>query len=326
MQQRQRLILTGVIAAAILSGLPVTTLGRIPSPAERIHRRRVLEQNRNNPRHYAEVKKNLVYASVNGIDLKLDIYVPKNAATALPLVVWIHGGGWRSGSKMNPRALPLAKEGFAVASINYRLTDVAVFPAQIHDCKAAIRYLRANAKEHNIDPDRIGVWGSSAGGHLAALLGTSNGKQELEGKVGKYLETSSDVQAVCDWFGPSDFLTMPIGKRKFKEGEDPEIKFLGGPISKKLVLAELCSPVTHVTKDAPPFLIMHGDKDTLVPLQQSQLLHDRLKGEGADVTLIVMEDTGHGFRNITSTFDPVLTFFQRTLAKPVTETSKTSEK
>ena len=160
------------------------------------------------------VKKNMIYASVEGTDLKLDLFIPEKAEGPMPLVVWIHGGGWRSGSKENCRALGLTEYGFAVASINYRLTDVAMFPAQIHDCKAAIRFLRANAKQHRIDPNRIGVWGSSAGAHLAALMGVTNGNKEVEGNIGKYTQTSSDVQAVCDWCGPTDFMTMPVNRQK----------------------------------------------------------------------------------------------------------------
>ena len=307
-----------LILVTILSGLTIPCFADSYDHVEKMQQRLRLNKIRNNPFRNVTVKKNLTYASVDGIDLKLDLYVPQKAEGPMPLVVWIHGGGWRSGSKDSCPALPMLRFGFAVASINYRLTDVAVFPAQIHDCKAAIRYLRATTKTYNIDPDRIGVWGASAGGHLAALLGTTNGNKKLEGSVGDYLNAVSDVQAVCDWFGPSDFLTMPIGKRQFKAGQDPEVKFLGGSIAEKQTLAEQCSPATHVTKDAPPFLIMHGDQDPLVPLQQSQLLYDLLKAAGVDSKLIVMEGSGHGFGRDDRAGQPVIEFFRRTLGESQT--------
>src|SRR5205085_165270 len=139
---------------------------------------------------------------------RLDLYLPEKAQGRLPVVVWIHGGAWRAGSKDHCPAVPLTAKGFAVASINYRFSQHAVFPAQIEDCKAAIRWLRANADKYHLDPDHIGAWGASAGGHLVALLGTSGNKKELEGKGGN-LEQSSKVQCVIDWFGPTDLLGLP---------------------------------------------------------------------------------------------------------------------
>jgi len=146
------------------------------------------------------------YAAVGNKHLLLDIYTPTASQEKLPLVVWIHGGAWRAGSKENPRALGLARRGYAVASINYRLSQAAIFPAQIEDCKAAIRFLRANAAKYSIDGDHVGAWGDSAGGHLAALLGTSGDVKELEGTVGDNLTVSSRVQCVVDYYGPSDML------------------------------------------------------------------------------------------------------------------------
>lgn len=258
-------------------------------------------------------EKNLTYAAVDGRELKLDLYIPENTEGPLPLVVWIHGGAWMAGSKDNPPARALLASGFAVASISYRFSDVAIFPAQIHDCKAAVRFLRAHADKYRLDPERIGTWGASAGAHLAALLGTTSGSDTLDGTVGDCTDASDDVQAVCDWFGPADMATMSIGKRMFEEGQDPEIKLLGGTIAEKRDLAELASPITHVSKGDPPFLIMHGDRDPLVPLQQSQLLADMLKAVGVDVTLTVMEGKGHGGFG-PQALVPVVDFFKRTLA------------
>jgi acetyl esterase/lipase len=221
---------------------------------------------------------------------KLDVYVPEKAEGPLPLVVWIHGGGWQAGSKEGTPALTLLAHGYVVASINYRLSQHAVFPAQIEDCKAAIRWLRANAKTYKIDPEHVAVWGASAGGHLVALLGTTANVKELEGKDGN-LDQSSKVQAVVDWFGPTDF-------RKFGErANEPKsgiYKLFGGPPTEKKELAVLASPVTHVTKNAAPFLIMHGDQDPLVPFSQSEALAEALKKAGVEVTLKKLEGSKHG--------------------------------
>jgi len=260
------------------------------------------------------------YARADGTSLLLDLYVPEEGPDkALPLVVWIHGGGWRAGSKEGCRALPLAGEGYVVASINYRLTHEAVFPAQIFDCKAAIRWLRAHAQEYHIDPDRVGVWGSSAGGHLVALLGTSGDVKALEGDLGNP-EQSSRVQAVCDWFGPTDFLTMrqqASERRRRLDAARPsaELQLIGGTIDERRGLAVLASPVTYVSEDDPPFLIAHGDSDPVVPVQQSQLFHDALKKAGVDSALLVLEGQGHGFRS-RGPHEAAVAFFERTLRGP----------
>ncbi|MHC4799639.1 MAG: alpha/beta hydrolase fold domain-containing protein, partial [Planctomycetota bacterium] len=192
-------------------------------------------------------------------------------------------------------------QGYAVASINYRLSQVAKYPAQIHDCKAAIRWLRANAKKYNLNPHRIGVWGSSAGGHLVALLGTTGDVKKLEGDLGN-LKYSSRVQAVCDWFGPTDFLqgdanALPNSKYKHSAPDSPWSQLIGAPILEenrdKIALA---NPITFVSKDDPPFLIMHGDKDNTVPFHQSVLLNQALKKAGVDVTFHPVKGAGHGFK------------------------------
>ena len=222
---------------------------------------------------------------------KLDLYLPDQPAGALPLVVWIHAGGATSGSKEQTRALYLTAQGHAVASINHRLLQHAIFPAQLHDGKAAIRWLRAHAKAYRLDPDRIGVWGASSGGGLAALLGTSGGVKELEGKEGAHLDQSSRVQAVCDWFGPSDVIALAATSPAFNSAME---QALGGPIARYKEKALQASPVTHVSKESPPFLIMHGDKDMMVPVAQSQLLADALKRAGVEVTLKILPGARHG--------------------------------
>lgn len=242
--------------------------------------------------------RDIEYARVNGTSLRLNLFLPKKSDKPLPVVVWIHGGAWQSGNKDQCPAVPLAEQGYAVVSINYRLTDLATFPAQIHDCKAAIRWVRAHAKDYGLDPDRIGAWGSSAGGHLVALLGTSGGVKELEGDVGGNLEYSSRVQAVCDFCGPATFRRedLPGDSEWLGKPEGPKVlqKLLGGPLDENLDKARAASPVSHITKDDPPFLIVHGDKDNVVPVRQSRVLAEALKKAGVDVTLRIVPGAGHG--------------------------------
>jgi acetyl esterase/lipase len=179
-----------------------------------------------------------------------------------------------------------------VASIDYRLTDVAPFPAQIHDCKAAIRFLRAHAKEYSIDPSRVGVWGASAGGHLVALLGTSGGVKKLDGDFCN-TKQSSRVQAVCDFFGPTD-LTAWNSKLpdKLQQALDA---FLGGPAKDKAGVARAASPTTYINRGDAPTLIVHGDEDPLVPISQSELFYQDLKKAGVDATYVRVKGAGHGF-------------------------------
>ncbi len=240
--------------------------------------------------------RDLEYARVGEKGLLLDLCLPKDPEGSLPLVVWVHGGAWRGGDKSPCRAVWMVERGYAVASINYRLSQEAIFPAQIHDCKAAVRWLRAHAEQYRLDPERIGAWGSSAGGHLVALLGTSGDVKELEGEGGN-LEFSSRVQAVCDWFGPSDFLQMRgVPSRIDRNSPDsPEALLVGGPLQERKEQCRRANPITYITPDDPPFLIMHGERDDIVPLNQSQLLHEALKKAGVDVTFHLVKGAGHGF-------------------------------
>jgi acetyl esterase/lipase len=243
--------------------------------------------------------RDIEYVPGGGPRRTLDLYLPEKAAGPLPLIIWVHGGGWSAGSKENCPALLYTRRGYAVASINYRLSQSAVFPAQIQDCKAAVRWLRANAKTHGLDPERFGAWGSSAGGHLVALLGTAGDAKDLDGD-GPNREVSSRVQAVCDWFGPTDLLKMdaqsgPNSRIKHDAPASPESRLIGGAIQENKEKAERANPIKYVGAGAPPFLIMHGDQDPLVPLGQSELLHEALKKAGVDSTLHVVKGAGHGF-------------------------------
>jgi acetyl esterase/lipase len=222
---------------------------------------------------------------------KLDVYVPKSDKP-LPLVIWIHGGGWEAGSKETNPALSLLARGYAVAGINYRYSKQAVFPAQIQDCKAAIRYLRDNAAKFNLNPEAFAVWGASAGGHLSALVGTTGDVKDWDGNS----KTSSAVKAVVNWFGPTDLAKLsPPGI----EG-NPISKLLGGDTGTKSELAKQANPITHINKGDAPMLIIHGDNDKLVPLSQSQLLHDALVKNGLESELLVFKKAGHGDKEFIS--------------------------
>jgi len=247
---------------------------------------------------------------------KLDIYLPEQGkyTEPLPMVVWIHGGAWRAGDKKNCRARVFLKDGYAAASINYRLSHHAIFPAQIEDCKAAIRYLRANAKNYNIDPERIGVWGSSAGGHLVALLGTTSDIKDFD--KGPNLHVSSKVQAVCDFFGPTDFTRMSDFESRMDHdaADSPESLLVGGAIQENKEACKRANPITYVSRNDPPFLIVHGDKDPLVPHNQSELLYEALKKADVDVKFHTVKGGGHGFRDA-QVDRMVREFFNRHLKK-----------
>lgn len=265
----------------------------------------------------AKVANDVVFAKVGSRDLHMNIVMPKDApGKTYPCVVWIHGGGWRAGSYKQNRAASLAGKGYVTASIEYRLSQDAIYPAQAHDCKAAIRFLRAHAKEYGIKADRIGVWGGSAGGHLVAMLGTTGGVKELEGDEGN-AGVSSKVQAVCDFFGPTNLTASP----KWIDPPAPVAQLLGGSPKDKPDLARLASPVKFVDPKDPPFLIVHGETDKTVPISQSEELYEALKKAGVEVTFIRVKNAGHGFtgKDISPTRDEidaaVVAFFDRQLKR-----------
>jgi acetyl esterase/lipase len=197
--------------------------------------------------------------------------------------------------------------------VGYRFSQEAKFPAQIHDCKAAVRWLRANAEKYNLDTNRFAAWGASAGGHLVALLGTSGGVGDLEGMIND-LHASSRVQAVVDWFGPTDFLHIgePESDLRHNAPDSPESRLIGGTLLEHKDLAAKASPITYVSKNAPPFLIMHGDTDRTVPFEQSERFYEALKKAGVDATLVPMKGAGHGFGG-PKAIEPVREFLNRCL-------------
>ncbi len=249
-----------------------------------------------------ELIEDLRYADSDDPAQQLDLMLPKERISdkPLPLIVFIHGGAWKQGDKKSglSNLAPLVASGrYAGASIEYRLSGQSKWPAQIHDCKAAIRWLKANANQHNFDSDRMAVWGNSAGGHLVAMLGTTADVRELEGQIGSHLDQSSRVTAVIDFFGPTDLSSMNEGgsTMNHNSADSPESELLGDHIVKIPNLARDASPITYVTSDDAPILIMHGSKDPLVPYRQSQIFHDKLISVGVDSTLVTVQDAGHGF-------------------------------
>lgn len=257
----------------------------------------------------------LQFASVDGKELLLDLYLPENAEDS-PLVIWIHGGGWRGGNKNGCSIKWLTEHGYSIASISYRLTQQAKFPAQIHDVKAAVRWLRAHADDYGYDPERIAVAGSSAGGHLAALLGVSHGIEELEGDVGKHNDQSSKVSAVVNFYGASDFIlrsrTQPV---RANAVGSVVYDLLGGPASVLIEQAVLASPAFHVTSDDPPMIILHGVDDNTVLIDQAVRMFERYLASNLAVELHALDGSGHGGPEFNSgpNAQAILAFLERHL-------------
>ncbi|MCA9267263.1 MAG: alpha/beta hydrolase [Planctomycetales bacterium] len=249
-----------------------------------------------------DATRDIPYADTENPRQRLDLYLPRDRADEkpLPVVAFIHGGGWRAGDKAGGgrQLAPLVASGkYAGVSIGYRLSGEAQWPAQIHDCKAAIRWIRGNAEKYNLDADKIAVWGTSAGGHLVSVLGTTGDIEPLEGDLGKFTDHSSRVTAVVNFFGPSNFLTMGDHESRIDHNSpnSPEGLLIGGAIPDNQDKAKNVSPFFYVTKDDAPHLIAHGDKDPLVPYPQSVALDAALDEAGVPSTLIKMEGGGHGF-------------------------------
>jgi acetyl esterase/lipase len=239
----------------------------------------------------ARALRDLKYVAGGHERQRLDLHLPSEShPRPLPVVIWIHGGAWNHGDKAGGPALRLLEQGYAVASVNYRFSQHAAFPAPLEDCKAAIRWLRANAQKHGLDEQRLAVWGASAGGHLAALVGTTGDVARFD-TVGDHRDRSSRVQAVIDWFGPTDFTRMG---NKSVDPRSAESLLLGGPPAQHPDRAAQANPITYVSPDDPPFLIMHGEDDVGVPIVLSELLHEALSKAGVESQLVRIAGAGHG--------------------------------
>jgi acetyl esterase/lipase len=266
----------------------------------------------------------LFYAQPIGFrPLTLDLIAPGSAGP-YPVIVWIHGGGWFRGHyTLSNRILQKMKfvdslldAGFAIARISYRLSGEARFPTQLHDCKAAVRYLRKHSGALGLDSTRFVAMGESAGGHLACLLGLTGGRSELEGEVG-VTGPSSAVHAVVDWYGPTDLLTMdaqgvPSGFQPHDAPDSPEARLVGGPVQEVRDLTRAASPIAYVSPSAPPFLIQHGTADRIVSVGQGRALAQALERAGAHVTLKEIEGADHCFWGVdTAAIMPQVVAFLR---------------
>jgi acetyl esterase/lipase len=253
---------------------------------------------------FGSIQKDVTYCTPSGDPQKMDLYFPKvSDGKPAPVVVYVHGGAWQAGDKTGGVGLSemsiLTQRGYLFVSINYRLAPRWKWPAQIQDVKCAIRFLRAHAKSYNLDPNRIGAMGGSAGGHLVALLGVTDTSSGFD--VGEYLGQSSRVRAVVDLFGPAD-LTV----EQFTETQANIVRGVFGAQAPGDPVLAKASPVTYISKDDPPFLILQGDKDTTVPPSQSQELYDRLKAGGVTATLVIVKNAGHGFAPAGGAISPSL--------------------
>ncbi len=272
------------------------------------------------------VIRDIVYANIDGQSLHLDLYLPRDSKESNPVIVWIHGGDWRGydwlrGNRESCPIIRMVTRGYAVASIDYRLSSRAKFPAQLDDCKAAIRWLKANARDYKFNEKAIGACGFSGGAMLAALLGTTGNDEQNNGSGGN-LEQSSSIQAVVDLFGPTNFLNLDIFAKRnaipnyiFHDSEaSPESLLVGGPIQRNRKIVAQTSPITYVSKDSPPFLIIHGLLDAVVPFQQSEELFSALKNAGVETTLLLLNGVGHGL-NFQSADNIIDAFLDKYLKK-----------
>lgn len=278
---------------------------RPPTPAE------IAEQYRET----IEIRRDLPYAAGGNRFQMVDVYLPKrrNTERPLPVIAFVHGGGWVGGNRQffTARACDYAATGdYGAVCIGYRLTSEATWPAQIHDCKAAVRWIRGHAKELNLDGERIGLFGGSAGGHLVALLGTSGNVTALDGDLGEFTNLPSRVRCVVNICGPAD-LTKPVStSRTGREMLAGLVtKLLGGPIEEKAETAREASPITYVSAATPPILTIHGTKDSLVDFQQSVLFDEALRKAGAKSLLVPMQDVDHSFSAGDETLGRIRKFF-----------------
>jgi len=264
-------------ASSSLAALAASALFTVPAVAQA-------------PRKIADIE----YARAGDQSLKLDLYQP--AAGHAPLLVWLHGGRWEVGSKDKMPLTALVERGYAIASLDFRPASVARFPGQVHDVKAALRFLRVQAARYDYDATRIGILGESSGGHLAALVGTTNGHRELEGTLGEHLDASSDVHAIVSYFGAADLMTILAQSTPYGVGvRTPALKtLLGGLPEENAALARLASPVFQVDASDPPLLLLHGDQDPQMPINQSHELEGAYEKVGLDAKLIVVHGAGHG--------------------------------
>jgi len=267
-----------------------------------------------------EIQVDLAYGQAGGETLRLDLARPKEGKGPFPAIVCIHGGGWAAGSRKDagPLALELARRGYVAVAVSYRLAPKHRWPAQIEDVKRSIRWLRANAAKYRVDVERIGAVGVSAGAHLAALVGTTTPKDKLEGPGDE--GQSSRVRAVVGWAGPYDFVAGLGGlvNQEAQQGQTAGTlvsQFLGGSPAEAPEKYKAASPTTHASKDDPPFLLVHGGADRLVPMEQAELFEKALRAAGVEVELRRYPDAGHGLEgtDLLDALTASLDFFEKKL-------------
>ena len=262
------------------------------------------------------LEKGIIFGTADGVDLKLDLARPGNGEGPYPALVFIHGGGWSTGSRHTIYIKRAAERDYVAVSVDYRLTSVKdgiktkyPFPAQLHDVKCAVRWLRANAEKYLIDPAHIGAYGYSAGGHLALLLGLTDSSDGIEGDCGN-LNFSSRVQAIFNVSGPTDLASHLVTKNVDKH---KIMRLLGGSLEEIPDKYRQASPIAYVSKDDPPVFTVHGDQDTTVPPQQAELLDNKMKEIGVSHTLIMQEGVNHRVKiNMLADY-PVWDFFDKHL-------------
>ena len=260
------------------------------------------------------IERDIVYATNGERKMLLDVYRPKSDKP-LPLVIWFYGGAWDWGNKDRSQPLiPMLSRGYAIAGVTHTKSKEEIFPAVINDCRAAVSFLRLNAERFNLDPARFGAAGESSGGHLAALLATTSDTEEfLKHPVSK--KASSAIQAVSPWCGPSDFLKLNDVKasQDYSNPRSAPSRLLGKSIKQVPEKCRQANPITYVSKGDPPCFIVHGDRDFVVPMNQSELLHAALKKAGVPSTLHVIKGAGHGFSKVTpangNVVEKVMDFF-----------------
>ncbi len=241
-------------------------------------------------------QRDVVYATIDERPLLLDLYAPSNTTDSAPTIIWVHGGAWRSGSKSDVPVLHWLDQKLAIASVDYRLSPEAPFPAQVHDIKAAVRYLRSHANEFHLDPEHFIIAGSSAGAHLAALVGVSDGVKELEGEVGAHLNVESNVHGIVSFYGASNLHS--ILSQSNAHGLSVRVPalglLLGGQPDEEPGLATLASPITHVDACDPPLWLVHGDADPQMPIEQSAELLTAYQKHHLEVSFDIISGGKHG--------------------------------
>jgi acetyl esterase/lipase len=306
-----------LLTAAVFSSIVISKTNAEATPAQDATGIRTIVSNAS-AQNYVTFKPNIEYTKVEDISLKLHLITPRDVKGPLPLIVYVQGSAWGPQNTFNnvPQLSELAKNGYVVATVQYRTSAQSLFPAQIQDVKTAIRFLKAHASDYKIDPNKVGVWGDSSGGHTASLVGTTNDIAKFEG-VG-YNDQSSKVQAVVDFYGPTDFLRMNDFPSDIDHNaaNSPESRLIGGPIQENPEKAQEANPINYITSDDAPFLIMHGDQDRLMPYNQSVLLYNALKAADHEVTMYKVEGAGHGIGfSQPNIYDTVTKFFDNQLKK-----------